>query len=123
MLNLLVGGQEYSTVEGSPDEGLIMAYVDGELNETGRSYVEKLLSSSPEAREIADMMQSTYSLIRSAYQDEPQTPPALSLVAAKDPSADARVRCSPAKASGTARNVTSTPRAVAESDVRLQGQA
>jgi len=72
MPKLIIGGSEYSTEEERPDEGLIMAYIDGELDEEGCRYVEGLLSRSAEAREIADMMQSSSALLKSAFPDEPE---------------------------------------------------
>ncbi|WP_158045304.1 anti-sigma factor family protein [Skermanella pratensis] len=74
MHNLLVAGQLYSTVEGSLDEGLIMAYVDGELDQDGRNYVETLLAGNAEAREFADLLQLSSTLVRSAFVEEPETP-------------------------------------------------
>ena len=46
---------------------LIMAYIDGELNEAGRRHVEGLLEASAAAREIAEMMRLSCALVRSAY--------------------------------------------------------
>jgi hypothetical protein len=71
MPNLTIGGQFYSIGEELPDEGLIMAYVDGELDEEGRRYVEELLSRSAEARETAAMMRASSALLRSAFLDDP----------------------------------------------------
>lgn len=76
MHDLLVAGQLYSTVEGSLDEGLIMAYVDGELDQDGRSYVEALLAGNAEAREMAELLRLSSTLVRSAFVDEPETPTA-----------------------------------------------
>jgi len=72
MPKLKIRGSEYSTEEEHPDEGLIMAYIDGELDEEGCRYVEGLLLRSAEAREIADMMQSSSALLKSAFPDEPE---------------------------------------------------
>jgi len=47
-----------------------MAYVDGELDEEGRRYVENLLARSTEAREIAELMRSSSALLRSAFLDD-----------------------------------------------------
>jgi anti-sigma factor RsiW len=71
MPKLTVGGQFYSAGEELPDEGLIMAYVDGELDEEGRRYVEDLLSRSESAREIADMMRESAKLLKSAFLEDP----------------------------------------------------
>jgi anti-sigma factor RsiW len=67
MLKLVIGGQIYTTVEGCADECLIMAYIDGELDDVGRRYVENLLETSAEARRIADVMQLSTVLVKSAY--------------------------------------------------------
>jgi anti-sigma factor RsiW len=67
MLKLVIGGQSSSIPQDVPDECLIMAYVDGELDEDGRRHVEMLLKSSSEARQIAEMMQLSCALVRSAF--------------------------------------------------------
>jgi anti-sigma factor RsiW len=67
MLKLVSGEQSSSIPHDIPDECLIMAYVDGELDEAGRRYVETLLESSSEARQIAEMMQLSCTLVRSAF--------------------------------------------------------
>jgi anti-sigma factor RsiW len=67
MFKLVIGGQSSNTIEDCTDECLIMAYIDGELDEAGRRHVEGLLESSAEARRIADMMQLSCALVRSAF--------------------------------------------------------
>jgi hypothetical protein len=70
MRNLNIGGDLYSTGADLLDEGLIMAYVDGELDEEGRLHVEDLLAKSAEAREIAELMRSSSALLKSAFLDD-----------------------------------------------------
>jgi anti-sigma factor RsiW len=70
MPKLTVGGEVYSAGAELPDEGLIMAYVDGELDAEGRRYVEDLLARSAEAREIAELMRSSSALLKSAFLDD-----------------------------------------------------
>jgi anti-sigma factor RsiW len=72
MYKLVIGGELYSADEEHPDEGLIMAYVDGELDEPDRRFVENLLLQSAEAREIAEMMRSSLALLKSAFLDVPE---------------------------------------------------
>jgi anti-sigma factor RsiW len=72
MQKLVIGGELYSVNEEHPDEGLIMAYIDGELDESGRRFVENLLSRSAEARKIAEMMRSSSALLKSAFLDVPE---------------------------------------------------
>lgn len=78
MPKLTVGGEVYSAGTELPDEGLIMAYVDDELDAEGRRYVEDLLARSAEAREIAELMRSSSALLKSAFLDdaEPAEPSA-----------------------------------------------
>src|SRR4051812_30005182 len=76
MRKLTIGGNLYSVGAEFPDEGLIMAYVDGELDEEGRHYVENLLARSTEAREIAELMRSTSALLRPASFDDRERDPA-----------------------------------------------
>lgn len=91
MRNLLVAGQLYSTVEGSLDEGLIMAYVDGELDQDGRSYVEGLLAENAKARELAELLGLSSTLVRSAFVEEPEVPaPRLSVVPSHAPGGPSR---------------------------------
>ena len=71
MRKLTIGGDLYSVGAEFPVEGLIMAYVDGELDEEGRRYVEDLLARSAEAREIAELMRSSSALLKSAFLDDP----------------------------------------------------
>ena len=71
MQKLTIGGDIYNTGAELPDEALIMAYVDDELDEEGRSYVEDLLARSAEAREIAELMRSSSALLKSAFLDDP----------------------------------------------------
>ena len=74
MRKLNIGGDLYSagsTGAELPDEGLIMAYVDDELDDEGRRYVEDLLARSAEAREIAELMRSSSALLKSAFLDDP----------------------------------------------------
>ena len=71
MRKLTIGGDLYSAGAELPDEGLIMAYVDDELDEEGRRYVEDLLARSAEAREIAELMRSSSALLKSAFLDDP----------------------------------------------------
>ena len=71
MRKLNIGGDLYSTGADLLDEGLIMAYVDGELDEEGRLHVEDLLAKSAEAREIAELMRSSSALLKSAFLDDP----------------------------------------------------
>ncbi len=71
MRKLNIGGDLYSTGADLLDEGLIMAYVDGELDEEGRLRVEDLLAKSAEAREIAELMRSSSALLKSAFLDDP----------------------------------------------------
>jgi anti-sigma factor RsiW len=58
-----------------------MAYVDDELDEEGRRHVEDLLARSAEAREIAELMRSSSTLLKSAFLDDPDrntvTPPSI----------------------------------------------
>jgi anti-sigma factor RsiW len=77
MLKVVEGGQSSSVPEDIPDECLIMAYVDNELNEAGRLHVESLLRSSAEAREIAALMKMSCSLVRSAFSDALNEKPCL----------------------------------------------
>lgn len=67
MFKLLPGGPISRHAEDFSIECLIMAYVDGELDEAERGYVQELLESSEEARHFAEMMQLTSILVRSAY--------------------------------------------------------
>ena len=55
MRKVTIGGETYDAGADLPDESLIMAYVDNELDQEGRRYVEDLLARSAEAREIADL--------------------------------------------------------------------
>jgi anti-sigma factor RsiW len=74
MLRLVNNGQSSTIPDDIPEECLIMAYVDGELDEAGRRHVETLLKSSAEARQIAEMMQMSCALVREAYprtEDKP----------------------------------------------------
>jgi anti-sigma factor RsiW len=67
MLKLVVGGQISKIPQDVSVECLIMAYVDGELDEAGRHHVEALLKTSAKARQIAEMMQLSCKLVRSAF--------------------------------------------------------
>jgi len=70
MRKLTIGGELYSAGAELLNEGLIMAYVDDELDEEGRRYVEDLLAKSAEAREIAELMRSSSALLKSAFLDD-----------------------------------------------------
>jgi anti-sigma factor RsiW len=78
MPKLTVGGEVYSAGAEIPDEGLIMAYVDDELDAEGRRYVEGLLARSAEAREIAELMRSSSALLKSAFLDDAEPAEAVS---------------------------------------------
>jgi anti-sigma factor RsiW len=71
MRKLIIGEDIYNTGAELPDEALIMAYVDDELDQEGRRYVEDLLARSAEAREIAELMRSSSALLKSAFLDDP----------------------------------------------------
>jgi anti-sigma factor RsiW len=71
MQKLTIGGDIYITGAELPDEALIMAYVDDELDQEGRRYVEDLLAKSAEAREVAELMRSSSALLKSAFIDDP----------------------------------------------------
>jgi len=71
MQKLTIGGDIYDTGSEFPDEALIMAYVDDELDEEGRRYVEDLLARSADAREIAELMRSSSALLKSAFLNDP----------------------------------------------------
>jgi anti-sigma factor RsiW len=73
MRKVTIGGETYDAGADLPDESLIMAYVDDELDQEGRHYVEDLLARSAEAREIAELMRSSSTLMKSAFLDEPKT--------------------------------------------------
>ena len=72
MRKVTIGGETYDAGADLPDESLIMAYVDNELDQEGRRYVEDLLARSAEAREIADLMRSSSALMKSAFLDDPK---------------------------------------------------
>ena len=72
MRKVTIGGEFYDAGVDLPDESLIMAYVDDELDQEGRRYVEDLLARSAEAREIADLMRSSSALMKSAFHDDPK---------------------------------------------------
>lgn len=72
MRKVTIGGESYEAGADLPDESLIMAYVDDELDQEGRRYVEDLLARSAEAREIADLMRSSSALMKSAFLDDPK---------------------------------------------------
>lgn len=72
MRKVTIGGESYDAGVDLPDESLIMAYVDDELDQEGRRYVEDLLARSAEAREIADLMRSSSALMKSAFLDDPK---------------------------------------------------
>lgn len=72
MPKVTIGGDSYDAGDDLPDESLIMAYVDDELDQEGRRYVEDLLARSAEAREIAALMRSSASLMKSAFLDDPK---------------------------------------------------
>jgi len=67
MLKLVTDEQVGSVPENIPDECLIMAYIDGELDEAGYRHVDNLLKSSVEARRIAEVMQMSCRLVQSAF--------------------------------------------------------
>ena len=72
MRKVTIGGESYDAGVDLPDESLIMAYVDDELDQEGRRYVEDMLARSAEAREIADLMRSSSALMKSAFLDDPK---------------------------------------------------
>jgi hypothetical protein len=99
MRKVTIGGESYDAGADLPDESLIMAYVDDELDQEGRRYVEDLLARSAEAREIATLMRSSSSLMKSAFLDDPKD----------DPKADSHDTSGVATAGSTWENPNAVP--------------
>jgi surface antigen len=61
-------------MSGPIDEGLLVAYVDGELDGEATRAVEALLAADPDARQCVRELRESAALLLGAFRDKPATP-------------------------------------------------